>query len=72
MVTREEIFAEIQRVPDKHLDEIYTMIRKYEENGEESAANINVMANLRDIKISASKDLSIEANLRDLEKPDAD
>ena len=72
MVTREEIFAEIQRVPDKHLDEIYTMIRKYEENGEESAANINVMANLRDIKISASKDLSIKANLRDLERADAD
>jgi len=36
MVTREDIVAEIQRVPDEHLDEVYTMLKKYEKNGEQA------------------------------------
>ena len=72
MVTREDIFAEIQRVPDDRLDEVYSLLKKYERNGEESGAEINVMAKLREIKISASPDLSIRANLHDLETRDAE
>lgn len=72
MVTREDIFAEIQRVPDDRLDEVYSLLKKYEWNGEESGAEINVMARLRGIKISASPDLSIRANLHDLETRDAE
>jgi hypothetical protein len=54
MVTREEVVAEIQRVPEKHLGELYRIIKSYEENGGESEDNENVMAKLREIKISAS------------------
>jgi hypothetical protein len=72
MVTREDILAEIQRVPEEHLDEVYSFLKRYEQNGEESARNTNVMAKLREIKISASPDLSIRANLHDLKTPDAE
>ena len=72
MVTREDIFAEIQRVPDEHLDEVYMLLKKYEENGEHAALDMNVMARLREIKISAAHDLSIRANLHDLDTHDAE
>lgn len=65
MVTREDIFDEIQRVPDERLDEVYSLLKKYEPNGER-LSDVNVMARLREIKISASPDLSIRANLHDL------
>ena len=70
MVTREDIVAEIQRVPDEHLDEVYSMLKKYEKNGEQTA-DVNVMASLRAIKISAPSDLS-RASLYDLEKRDGE
>ena len=72
MVTREDIVAEIQRVPEKHLDEIYKILKNYEENGERDAADLSIMASLRAIKISASPDLSTKANLYDLEKQDGE
>ena len=72
MVTREDIVAEIQRVPEKHLDEIYRILKTYEENGEQPAADLSVMASLRAIKISASPDLSSKANLYDLETQDGE
>ncbi len=71
MITREEVIAEIQRVPDKHLGEVYHIIKSYEENGDESGAADNVMAKLRQIRISASPDFSTNANLYDLDKQDA-
>ncbi|HYH86664.1 MAG TPA: hypothetical protein VEX60_14520 [Pyrinomonadaceae bacterium] len=71
MVTREEIIAEIQKVPEKHLDELYRIIKKYEVTGGEPDANQNVMAKLRQIKISAPPDFSIKANLYDLEEQNA-
>ncbi len=70
MVTREDIVAEIHRVPEKHLDEIYRILKNYE-NGEQPAADLSVMASLRAIKISASPDLS-KANLYDPEKQDGE
>jgi len=70
MVTREDIVAEIQRVPDEYLDEVHSMLKKYEKNGEQ-AADVNVMASLRAIKISASSDLS-RASLYELEKYDGE
>lgn len=71
MVTREDIVAELQKVPEKHLDELYRIIKRYEEMNEEDGVNQNVMAKLRQIKISASPDFSIKANLYDLEEQDA-
>lgn len=70
MITREDIVAEIQRVPEKHLGELYRIIKSYEENGDESQQTENIMAKLREIKISASPDLSMNAKLYDSEKED--
>ena len=71
MVSREDVVAEIQRVPEKHLDEIYRIIKNYEEDGEQPDASESVMARLRQIRISASRDFSTSANLYDLEDQDA-
>ncbi|MGI8656665.1 MAG: hypothetical protein ACR2LC_15785 [Pyrinomonadaceae bacterium] len=70
MVTREEIVAEIRKVPEKHLEELYKVVKDFEERSEESSGQ-NVMAALRQIKISASPDFSMKANLYDPEKGDA-
>jgi hypothetical protein len=70
MVTREDVVAEIQRVPERHLGEIYRIIKNYEDNGEHLEGD-NVLARLRQIKISAAPDFSTKANLYDLEEPDA-
>ena len=71
MVTREEVVAEIQRVPEKHLGELYRIIKSYEGNGDESESGENIMAKLREIKISASPDFSTSARLHDLDNKDA-
>jgi hypothetical protein len=71
MITREDVVAEIQRVPEKHLGELYRIIKSYEENGAESEQTENIMAKLREIKISASPDFSMNAELYDSEKEDA-
>jgi hypothetical protein len=69
MVTREEIIAEIQKVPEKHLDELYKVIKDFEVNGEEEEeSGQSVMAKLRRIKISAPPDFSTKANLYDIEE----
>ncbi len=70
MVTREEIVAEIRKVPEKYLEELYKVVKDFEERSEESS-NQNVMAALRQIKISASPEFSVKANLYDREKSDA-
>ena len=72
MVTREDVVAEIKRVPEKHLDELYRIIKNYEENGEQSDAGESVMARLRQIRISASPDFSTRADLYDPEKLDGE
>jgi hypothetical protein len=69
MVTREEIVAEIRKVPEKHLEELYKVVKDFEES--EDSSGQNVMAALRQIKISASPDFSMKANLYDPEKGDA-
>ncbi len=71
MVTREEVIAEIQKVPEKHLDELYRIVKNYEMASGEDESNQSVMATLRQIKISASPDFSIKANLYGLEELNA-
>jgi hypothetical protein len=64
MVTREDIVAEIQKVPEEHLDDLYQIIKKYErKNAGQEDENQSVMAKLRQIRISASPDFSIKTNL---------
>ena len=72
MVTREDLIAGIKRVPEKHLDELYRIIKNYEENGEQPDASESVMARLRQIRISASPDFSTRADLYDPEKQDGE
>ena len=62
MVTREDVVAEIQKVPEEHLDEIYRIIKHYEDNGDQPDAGESVMASLRRIRISATPDFSTNAN----------
>jgi hypothetical protein len=71
MVTREEVIAEIQKVPEKHLDELYQIIKDYEMVRGEDESNQSVMSKLRQIKISASPDFSVKANLYDVEEQNA-
>jgi len=71
MVTREDVVVEVQKVPEKYLEELYRIIKDFEEKGEEDEPDQNVMAALREIRISASPDFSIKANLYDLEEKDA-
>ena len=72
MVTREEIIAEIQKVPEKHLNELYHIVKSYEASGGEDEPNQGVMAKLRQIRISATPDFSTKANLYDLEEQNAE
>jgi len=71
MVTREEVIAEIQKVPEKHLDELYRIVKNYEMASGEDESNQSVMATLRQIKISAAPDFSTKANLYGLEELNA-
>lgn len=70
MVTRAKIVEEIEKVPDEYLEELYSMIKALEANGTDAASAEDVMARLRKIRISASLDLSIKANLYELEGED--
>ncbi len=71
LVTREEVIAEIQKVPEKHLDELYRIVKNYEMASGEDESNQSVMATLRQIKISAAPDFSTRANLYGLEELNA-
>ena len=71
MVTREKVLAEVQKAPEKHLDELYRIIKNYELPSGDDEANQSVMAQLRRIKISAAPDFSSQANLYDLEEKNA-
>lgn len=72
MVTREDIVSELQKVPEKYLEELYRIIKDLEVKSEDiGESNQSVMAKLREIKISAPSDFSVKANLHDLEKQNA-
>lgn len=71
MVTREDVVVEVQKVPEKYLDQLYRIIKDFEERRDEEEPDQNVMAALREIKISASPEFSIKANLYNLEEKDA-
>ncbi len=60
MTTRAKILEEIQNVPDELLGELYQVIKDFEEKKEPKK---NVLARLREIRISATPDFSIKASL---------
>ena len=63
MVTREQILVEVRKMPDKYLDELYQVIKDFESRPRTQSSNEDVMAKLREIKISASPDFSTRADL---------
>ena len=63
MVTREQILVEVRKMPDKYLDELYQVIKDFESRPRTESSNEDVMAKLREIKISASPDFSTRADL---------
>jgi hypothetical protein len=63
MATREDIVVEVQRVPEKYLDELYRIIKDFEARTDGEGSDQNVMAALRQIKVSASPDFSTTADL---------
>lgn len=65
MVTREEILTEVRKMPEKYLDELYQIIKDFESRPVAEPSDENVMAALRQIKISASPDFSTKADLYD-------
>lgn len=72
MVTREEIMAVIQKVPEKHLDELFKLIKNYEGRDEaEAQVNHSALAQLREIKISAAPNFSTKATLYNVEEQNA-
>ena len=71
MISREKIIEAIEKVPDEHLDELYTIIKDFEVMKENGQSGESVMARLRKIKISASPDFSVKANLYDIEAENA-
>jgi hypothetical protein len=71
MVTREEVIAEIQNVPEGHLDELYRIIKESGMVSGEHKVDGSIMASLRKVKIEAAPDFSINANLYDLDEQNA-
>jgi len=62
MVTREQILVEVRKIPDKYLDELYQVIKDFESRPGTELSDQDVMAKLREIKISASPDFSTRHN----------
>ncbi len=69
MISREKIIEEIEKIPDELLGELYKVIKDFEEQKEDS--DQNVMARLRQIRISAPPDFSVKANLYSSEDENA-
>ena len=63
MVTREEILIEVRKMPEQYLDELYQIIKDFESRARPELSDQDVMAALREIKISASSDFSTRAEL---------
>jgi hypothetical protein len=54
MVTREDVLIEVRKLPEEYLGELYQIIKDFEARIDGEDADQNVMAALRQIKISAS------------------
>jgi hypothetical protein len=59
MTIKEKIIEEIEKIPEQNLDELYNLVKEFEEKNSEPT----LMEQLRKIKISATPDFSVNANL---------
>ncbi len=69
MITKEELVAEIEKVPVQYLGKLYQVIKRFEE--EMNGADESVMAKLRKIKIAAAPDFSTKVKLYEIEDANA-
>ena len=69
MITKEELVAEIEKVPVQYLGKLYQVIKRFEE--EMNGADESVMAKLRKIKIAAAPDFSTKEKLYEIEDANA-
>lgn len=58
MTIKEQIIEEIEKVPEQNLEELYKLVKEFEEDLE-----TNALAKLRKIRISATPDFSVKATL---------
>ncbi|HXI25135.1 MAG TPA: hypothetical protein VNG71_14825 [Pyrinomonadaceae bacterium] len=63
MVTREQILVEVRKMPEQYLDELYQIIKDFESRPLPELSDQDVMAALREIKISASPNFSTTAEM---------
>ena len=57
MATKEQIYAEVDRVGDEHLDELYQLVKDFT-NSKTNGSKPGLMSQLRTIKIEAPEDFS--------------
>ena len=62
MITKEIVKAEIDKVPEQHLEELFALIRKFEHKKENGGAR-DILESLREIKIQGPKDFSENIDL---------
>ena len=58
MTIKEKIIEEIEKIPEQNLDELYNLVKEFEEDLE-----TNALAKIRNIRISAAPDFSVKATL---------
>jgi len=73
MTTKEKIIAEIEKIPEKHMDKLYKLIKDFETTSDKNGkSGQNLMAKLRQIKIQAPPDFSMQVGLYDIDEKDAE
>ncbi len=73
MTTKEKIIAEIEKIPEKHLDTLYKLIKDFESIPDKNGkSGRDLMAKLRQIKIQAPPDFSMQVGLYDIDRKDAE
>ena len=68
MTIKEQIIEEIEKVPEQNLEELYKLVKEFEEKNSEPT----LMEQLRKIRISAAPDFSVTATIYPTVKRDAE
>ncbi len=63
MLTKEQIFSEINQLPNSDLKEVHQFIEQLIKQNHQKITKNNVMAQLRQIKIEAEPDFSVKVEL---------
>jgi hypothetical protein len=62
MISKELLKAEIERVPDERLDELYSVIKNYSQRGKQNDGR-SLMSKLRDVTIEGPEDFAENIDL---------